>query len=100
MPKISKIQQRLLISYELTDRIPAPDEENKAISKADERQDVVLPVLGAPFLAATLPLAAAGAIGVYGAYGDAILALLNSLLGKKMILYCYLRTPNYTSDSS
>ena len=54
-----------------------------ALEKADDRQGFVLPVIGAPFLAATVPLAAAGAIGAYGAYGDTILNLLNSLVGKK-----------------
>ena len=51
------------------------------MTKSEDRQGVVLPVIGAPFLAATLPLAAAGAIGVYGAYGDAILTYLNTILG-------------------
>ena len=51
------------------------------LSKADDRQAISLPVLGAPFLAATLPLAAAGAIGVYGAYQDAIITYFNSLFG-------------------
>ena len=55
------------------------------LSKADDRQAVALPVIGAPFLAATVPFAAAGAIGVYGVYGDTILTFLNSLLGKLML---------------
>ena len=46
------------------------------------RQAIAVPVLGAPFLAATLPLAAAGAIGVYGVYGDEIVRLINSFIGK------------------
>ena len=57
------------------------DTYKKNVAKADDRQGVVLPIIGAPFLAATLPLAAAGAIGVYGAYGDVITSYLNSLIG-------------------
>ena len=53
-----------------------------SLSQADDRQAFVLPVIGAPVLAAAVPLAAAGAIGAYGAYGDTILTLLNSFLGK------------------
>ena len=61
-------------------------------SKADDRQGIALPVVGAPFLAATVPLAAAGAIGVYGAYGDVITSFLNSLLGELRIsINSYLR---------
>ena len=51
------------------------------LQKAEDRQGIPLPVIGAPFLAATAPLAAAGAVGVYGAYGDVIIGFLNSLLG-------------------
>ena len=57
------------------------NKERKDLDKAQDRQAIALPVLGAPFLAATLPLAAAGALGVYGTYGDEILMLLNSVLG-------------------
>ena len=59
------------------------DHANKksSLSKADDRQAIALPVVGAPFLAATVPLAAAGGLAVYGTYGDAIIALLNSFLG-------------------
>ena len=52
------------------------------VSKADDRQGFVLPLPSAPFIAATAPLAAAGGIAVYGAYGDVIAAFLNSLLGE------------------
>ena len=55
--------------------------KDTALSQADDRQAFVLPVIGAPVLAAAVPLAAAGAIGAYGAYGDTILTLLNSFLG-------------------
>ena len=47
-----------------------------------ERQGIVLPVLGAPFLAAALPAAGAAAVGIYGTYGDEIEGLVSSLLGK------------------
>ena len=47
-----------------------------------ERQAIVLPVLGAPFLAAALPAAGAAAVGIYGTYGDEIERLVSSLLGK------------------
>ena len=56
-------------------------EENPIQDKAEDRQALVIPVLGAPFLAASLPLAAAGAIGIYGTYGEEILTLLNSFIG-------------------
>ena len=49
---------------------------------ADDRQGIALPVLGVPFLAATLPLSAAGAIGIYGVYGDEIDRFINSIFGK------------------
>ena len=58
--------------------------KDTALSKADDRQAFVLPVIGAPVLAAAVPLAAAGAIGAYGAYGDTILTLLNSVIGKRI----------------
>ena len=51
-------------------------------STADNRQGVSVPTLGVPFVAASLPLAAAGAIGIYGVYGDAIASLVASFLGK------------------
>ena len=79
-----KSHQNNPLFFQFSDRNPNHEKRTKLVSKAADRQAVVLPVIGAPFLAATVPLAAAGAIGVYGAYGDTILTLLNSLLGKVM----------------
>ena len=65
-------------------RHPTHFKHIQAGSKAgiENRQAILVPVLGAPFLASSLPLAAAGAIGVYGVYGDEIARLINSFLGK------------------
>ena len=48
----------------------------------NERQGVVIPVLGVPFLAAALPTTAAAAIGIYATYGDEIASLFNSIFSK------------------
>ena len=48
----------------------------------NERQGVVIPVLGVPFLAAALRTTAAAAIGIYATYGDEITSLFNSIFSK------------------
>ena len=45
-----------------------------------------MPTLGVPFLAASLPLAAAAGIGAYGVFGDEIARLINSFLGKPKLI--------------
>ena len=58
------------------------DKTSRKDTKIIERQGVVLPVLGAPFIAAALPAAGAAAVGIYGAYGDDIATLFNSFFSK------------------
>ena len=66
----------------LANRKQSSDVIESKVSKADDRQGFVLPIPGAPFLAAAGAGAAASSIAVYGAYGDVIAAFLNSLLGE------------------
>ena len=54
--------------------------------KIEERQGIVLPVLGVPFLASALPTAAAAAIGLYGAYPDELEYIFNLLFGKNHVI--------------
>ena len=54
----------------------------RAESEFQEKQAVAATVLGAPFVAAALPAAAAAAIGIYGTYQEDIRQLYNSLFGK------------------
>ena len=80
---LKEIFQNQLIFHSICQE--ASRQETKNIGKlsiADDRQGIVLPVVGGPFLAATVPLAAASAVGVYGAYGDVIIEFLNSLIGQ------------------
>ena len=60
----------------------AVDKISRKDTKIIERQGVVLPILGVPFIAAALPAAGAAALGIYGAYGDEITSLFNSFFSK------------------
>ena len=58
------------------------DKISRKDTKIIERQGVVLPILGVPFIAAALPAAGAAALGIYGTYGDEITSLFNSFFSK------------------
>ena len=60
-----------------------------------ERQGIVLPVLGVPFIASALPAAAAAAIGVYGAYPDEFEYIFNLLFGKNHVIWSGLQMCNW-----
>ena len=47
----------------------------------NERQGILPPLLGPPFVAAVLPAAAAASIGLYGAYMEEINYIYNLLFG-------------------
>ena len=63
----------------------AVDKISRKDTNIIERQGFVLPVLGAPFIAAALPAAGAAAIGIYGAYGDELATLFNSFFSKPIL---------------
>ncbi len=68
-----------------------PARPQQTIEKYDriERQGIAIPQLGIPFAAATLPAAAAAAIGVYGVYQEDIHRIINSIVGNKYSIRCF-----------
>ena len=60
----------------------AVDKISRKDTNVIEKQGFVPPALGAPFIAATLSAAGAAAVGIYGAYGDEIASLFNSVFSK------------------
>ena len=66
----------------LVDNDIAVDKISRKDTKIIERQGIILPALGVPFIAAALPAAGAAAIGIYGTYGDDIASLFNSFFSK------------------
>ena len=67
----------------LGNRRQGSDKIEHRVDQASERQAIVpINFLFGPVVAAAVPAAGAAAIATYGAYGDEILRLYNSLFGE------------------